>query len=309
MLISVLIPVYQNKSSLEVLTNVVQGLDWKGESYEFVFVDDGSTDGSGDKLRKIYNENKNVNVIGLTKNFGQIAAIQAGLKVANGDCIIIISADMQDSPELITEMVEKWKQGVKVVVAERKEREEKLSQRFISGLFWKIVNKLAVKDYPIGGFDYCLIDQSVQNILNKSNEKNTHIFALIFSLGFRFEKIYYKRKRRHSGKSQWTLAKKIKMAVDTIVAFSYFPVRFISCMGILLSIFGFIYSLAIVCSYFIWGNPYHGWTTIIVLITLFGGLMLFTMGILGEYIWRILDEVRKRPHYVIDYYIEKKEKD
>lgn len=300
---SIIIPVYQNEENIDKTVTSLLTLKGKLPNYklELIFIDDGSSDNSLELLLKHKKHNKsNMIVIKLTKNFGQISAIQAGLKIANGDCAGIISADLQDPYELFIEMIKKWEIGLKLIIGERIDREESINQSFVSNLYWRLVNKYAVKGYPLGGYDFCLIDRQVIDDINRIDEKNTHIFVLIFSLGYKYEKIYYKRMKRELGKSQWTLPKKIKLFVDTFVSFSYLPVKGISYIGLAISILSFFYAFFIVMSKFIFGNEYEGWTTIIVLISSFSGLILLTLGIIGEYLWRILDETRKRPYFVID---------
>lgn len=304
---SIVVPVYQNDANLDDTIPKLLSLQDRLPDYnlELVLVDDGSTDNSYNLLIKYYNLHiDKIKIVKLTKNFGQIPAIQAGLKAASGDCAGIISADLQDPYELFIDMIRKWENGIKLIIGERENREEAIRQNFISMLYWKMVNKYAVKDYPLGGFDFCLIDKQIMKDINEINEKNTHIFALIFSLGYKYEIIPYTRKKRVAGKSQWTFPKKIKLLTDTFIAFSYLPIRGISYLGLGISALSFLYALVIAVSKFIFGNKYEGWTTIVVLVSFFSGLILLTLGIIGEYLWRILDEVRKRPNYVIDKILE-----
>lgn len=302
-LLSIIVPVYQNEANLDETIPKLLSLENKlpGYQLELIFVDDGSTDNSYKKLLNYYNLYKDkIIIVKLTKNFGQNNAICAGFKVAHGDCAGIISADLQDPYELLVDMVKKWEQGIKLVIAERKERKESLWQSLISSLYWKMVDKFAVKDYPLGGYDFCLIDRRILSDVNEINEKNTHIFVLIFSLGYSYTIIPYTRNQRNAGKSQWTLSKKTKLFVDTFVSFSYLPIRGISYMGLAISLTSFLYAIIIAASKFIYGNKIEGWTTIIVLVSILGGLILLTLGIIGEYIWRMMHEIRKRPSYVVD---------
>lgn len=300
---SIIVPVYQNEANLDDTILKLLSLQDRLPNYntELIFVDDGSTDNSYNILLKYYNLNEDkIIIVKLTKNFGQIPAIQAGLKIASGDCAGIISADLQDPYELFIDMIGKWENGAKLVIGEREDREEGVKQSFVSNLYWKMVSRYAIKDYPLGGYDLCVIDRQIISDVNRINEKNTHIFVLIFSLGYKYEIVPYTRKERVAGKSQWTFSKKIKLFVDTFVSFSYLPIRIISYMGLSISIISFFYAFIVAISKFIFGNPYTGWTTIVVLVSFFGGLILLTLGMIGEYLWRLLDEVRKRPNYVID---------
>ncbi len=306
---SIIVPVYQNAANLDDTIPKLLSLEAKLPEYhlEFIFVDDGSTDGSYEKLAKYYQLYRDkLIVIKLTKNFGQNSAIFAGLNAANGDCAGIISADLQDPHELFVDMIEKWEAGTRLVIGKREGRKEAAAQRFLSNLYWRMVDKFAVEGFPSGGFDFCLIDRQIISHVNKINEKDTHIFVLIFSLGYGYELIPYTRERRAAGKSQWTLSKKIKLFTDTFVSFSYTPIRGISYMGMTISVLSFLYAAVVAISKYLFKNDIEGWTTIVVLVSIFGGLILLTLGIIGEYIWRMMQEVRKRPNYITEKVLENK---
>nr|VFJ64688.1 MAG: dolichol-phosphate mannosyltransferase [Candidatus Kentron sp. FW] len=301
--ISIVVPVYQNETNLEetILTFIHLRKKLPNYDLELVFVDDGSTDRSYQILedfRKLHPET--IRIVKLVRNFGQIPALQAGLKVARGDCVAMISADLQDPPELIIDMVAHWERGIKLVIAERKGRKDSFLRDFISTLYWGLVRKLAIRNYPSGGFDYCLVDREIINVVNQIDEKNTHIFVLIFSLGYSYHTLTYQRKRRTKGKSQWTLSKKINLSIDILVNFSYLPLRIISYLGLIVSLLSFVYIIYVFFFWAIKGNPYQGWTTMTMLIGFLGGLILLTLGIIGEYLWRILDAVRRRPNFLIE---------
>ncbi|MEO5357340.1 MAG: glycosyltransferase family 2 protein [Nitrospirae bacterium YQR-1] len=300
---SVVIPVYQNEGSLTVAIPLMLSVIEKIEAYktEIILVDDGSTDNSYEIIKKYCTSHPEIiRGVKLTKNFGQVSAIYAGLQIAKGHCTGIISADMQDPFELFTEMLKIWEKGTKLVIAERQNREDPLLQKVFSFLYFRLVNMFAVRDYPYGGFDFCLMDREIVNILRTMEEKNTHLSVLIFSLGFSHEIILYTRKKRIYGRSQWTFAKKFKLFIDTFVSFSYTPIRFMSLTGIIVFFLSLTYAIYISVQKLLHPEGYIGWTSIACLITMFGGLIMFTLGIIGEYLWRILDEVRKRPVYIID---------
>lgn len=302
-LFSIIVPVYQNEVNLDdtIPKLIEMEKELPGYNLELIFVDDGSTDRSYELLVKYYNlHRKKIKVVKLTKNFGQSPATQVGLKEANGDCIGIISADLQDPYELFIEMIKKWEAGAKLVIAERTDRRENVKHRFISSLYWKMVNKFALKDFPLGGFDFCLMDAQVKDDLNKINEKNTSIFPLIFWLGYKFEIIPYTRETREHGISQWTLAKKIRLTLDTFVGFTYLPIRIISIAGLSLAFLSFLFAFITFIRWFSFKSTVPGWTTLALLFSFLGGMILLSLGIIGEYLWRILDEARERPCYVID---------
>ncbi len=306
---SVIVPVYQNAANLGDTIPKLLSLQAKLPEYhlEFIFVDDGSTDGSYEKLVEHYQLYRDkLKIIKFTKNFGQNSAIFAGLHAANGDCAGIISADLQDPYELFVDMIEKWENGTKLVIGKREDRKETAIRCFISNLYWRMVDKFAVEGFPPGGFDFCLIDRQIISHINKMNEKNTHVFVLMFSLGYDYEIIPYTREQRTAGKSQWTLSKKIKLFTDTFVSFSYTPIRGISYMGMTISVLSFLYAILVAISKYYFKNDIEGWTTIVVLVSIFGGLILLTLGIIGEYIWRMMQEIRKRPNYITEEVLENK---
>lgn len=300
---SIVVPVYQNADNLNDTIPSLLSLQNKLTDYdlELIFIDDGSTDDSYHILRKYHiSFPDKITVIKLSKNYGQIPAIYAGIRHARGDAIGIISADLQDPHDLFIEMLDKWRSGKMLIIGERKERNEIISKSIFSKLYWKLVSRYAVKDFPLGGFDFCVIDKKIAQDLNYINEKNTHIFVLIFSLGYPYEIILYEKKSRVSGKSQWTMSKKIKLFIDTFVSFSYLPIRSISYFGFFISSISFVFALFIIINRLIKGAIYPGWTSLAALISLLGGLILLTLGIIGEYLWRLLEETRRRPNFIIE---------
>ncbi|MEK5146085.1 glycosyltransferase family 2 protein [Psychrobacillus sp. FSL K6-4615] len=299
---SILIPVYFNELNIPHTIPRLQMLSESFSNYEmeFIFVDDGSKDNS---LRLLLDEKKKdsrIKVIKLSKNYGSMQAIQAGLNYVTGDCVGIISADLQDPPELFEEMIKSWEQGKKIIMATREDRNETFSQKLFSNTYYYLMDKFAIKGYPKGGFDFVLIDRQVVNELKNINEKNTNIMSLIFSLGYEQASIPYIRQEREHGKSKWTFSKKVKLFVDSFVSFSYVPIRFMTGMGFIIAILSFIYALYTMISYLFGNVGVQGWTTIVALITLLQGIMMIMLGIIGEYLWRILDETRKRPGYIVD---------
>ncbi len=302
-LFSLVVPIYQNELDLshslpEFL--LIEKQLGSGE-VEIILVEDGSSDSSYEISKEFLRSNTcRMKLIKLSRNFGQIPAIQAGLRYASGKCVGIISADLQDPPELFLDMIEEWRRGYKLVMAERIARAETKGKRLMSQLFWHMVSLFALKGYPKNGFDFCLVDRELVDIANTFTERNTHIFPLLFSLGFKQTTIPYKRGKRRGGQSQWTLLKKMKLGLDTFIAFSYTPIRIISMIGTLIAGISFTYGTYVFASYLLFGNPYSGWSSLAVLSSGLSGLTLLTLGIIGEYLWRILDAVRARPHYIVE---------
>ena len=311
-LFSIIIPIYYNELNLEDTIPELLTLEHKLPGYrlELVCVDDGSGDRSLEILRGFQARYpRSVKVVKLARNFGSMSAILAGMTVARGDCIGMIAADLQDPPELFLEMIRHWEQGNKSIFAVRQDREDPLSSKVFSSLYYRLVRQFAIPNYPEGGFDFFLIDRQVAEDVTKIHEKNTNIMTLIFWLGYKPILLPYVRRQRRKGKSRWTLAKKIKLFVDTFVSFSFTPIRILSVLGVLVAVFSFVYGAVILFSYFLGGIIVQGWAPIMLVVTFSAGLQMFMLGVLGEYLWRTLDEVRRRPPYVIDEILECKERE
>ncbi|GGH64011.1 putative glycosyltransferase YkcC [Paenibacillus silvae] len=299
---SIVVPIYYNELNiphtvprLQKLQNLLPECD-----LEFVFVDDGSKDKSLELLLEARSQDQRIKVVKLSRNFGSMAAIQAGLAYATGDCVGIIAADLQDPPEMFREMLDHWKIDKKVVLGTRSDREESFSQKLFSNTYYYLLEKMALKGYPKGGFDFLLIDRQVVQEVLRIQEKNTNIMSLIFWLGHDQVQIPYVRQERKLGESRWTLAKKIKLFIDSFVSFSYAPIRIMSFIGFFTALFSILYGLFVVFSTVFGIIELKGWTTIVALITFLLGVIMVMLGTIGEYLWRILDESRERPSYVID---------
>ena len=299
---SIIVPIYFNELNIPHLIPRLKKLQetLSGYALEFIFVDDGSQDNSFQLLVNEQKKDKRIKLIKLSRNFGSMAAIQAGLHYAKGDCVGIIAADLQDPPELFLEMIKKWESGRKVVMALRKKREGSVLQIFFSDTYYRLLKKFAIDDYPEGGFDLVVIDQQIVDELKRISEKNTNIMSLIFWLGHDRESVSYTRQKREIGTSKWTVTKKMKLFIDTFINFSYVPIRVISLIGLLTAIASFSYGLLVIILRCFDKIAVPGWTIIVVILTLLLGLIMVMLGIIGEYLWRILDESRKRPSYVVD---------
>lgn len=300
---SIVVPVYYNELNLPDTIPQLMDLSKDLPDYrlELVFVDDGSGDCSLDVLIDFQSKYPDsIKAVKLTRNFGSMAAIQAGFTVAAGDCVGIIAADLQDPPELLVEMVHHWENGNKAIFAVRQDREESIVQKFFSNSYYFLIRKFAVRNYPRGGFDFLLADRQVVNEVNRIHEKNTNIMTLIYWLGFKPVLIPYVRRNRKKGKSRWTLGKKLKLFVDTFVGFSFFPIQILSVIGFIVAIGSFLYGAYILLYKIFQGIDVAGWVPMMVILTFTAGLQMCMLGILGEYLWRTLDESRSRPFYVID---------
>ncbi len=301
--ISIVIPVYFNEPNLPDTIPQLVALEEKltGYKLELIFVDDGSKDQSLSILLDYQKRfPRQIKVVKLTRNFGAMVALQAGLTVATGDCVGVIAADLQDPPELFLEMASHWEKGVKAIFAVRADREESLLQKAFSNLYYALIKRFAVPGYPAGGFDFFLVDRQVVDEVNKIKEKNTNLMTLVFWLGYQAVFIPYVRRKRAKGKSRWTFGKKIKLFVDTFVSFSYFPIRLFSFLGIIYAVLSFSYGIFVFYFWLTFGIEVQGWVPMMLVLTFTAGLQMTLLGILGEYLWRSLDEARGRPLFVID---------
>ncbi len=299
--LSIIIPVYCNEDTLMCCyQDVKERVLSKIEEYELILVDDGSVDHSWDIMSHIAEEDTKVKLIRLSRNFGSHAACLAGLSLAEGDCATIKAADLQEESELILEMYASWKRGNQVVLAVRSDREEGVFQKWFANMYYWLVRKLALKNMPPKGFDCYLIDRKVIEVLKLLDERNSAITLQILWAGFRTDFVYYVRKAREVGTSKWTLAKKVKLVVDSLVSFSFAPIRFMTIVGGMSFIISILWAFLLIVEKLLGGIPVTGWTTLMVMQLFSSGLIMFTLGILGEYIWRSMDAARNRPVYIVD---------
>ncbi len=303
--LSIIIPVYYNEKSLHILySDLKEKVLSIVKDYEIVMVDDGSGDQSWDEMTKLRDIDNNIKLLKLSRNFGSHAAILAGYLNCSGDCAVVKSADLQEPSELIIDMFRCWEKGNKVVLAVREGREEGIIQRACAHIYYWIMRKFVVESMPKSGFDAFLIDRKVIEVLRLLDEKNSAITLQVLWSGFKTKKVYYTRKAREIGKSKWTLAKKIKLVIDSLLGFSYAPIRGISGIGIIICAIAMISAGFLVFNKLVRGVSVEGWTSLMVLVLFAFGTIMFTLGILGEYIWRTLDATRSRPPYIIDEKIE-----
>ncbi|MBR3469194.1 MAG: glycosyltransferase family 2 protein [Lachnospiraceae bacterium] len=308
--LSIVIPVYYNADTLMPLyEDMKEKILGKIGDYELVFVDDGSGDDSWKVLNEIHAMDEHVKLLHLSRNFGEHAALLAGLSVCTGDCAVTKQADLQEDSTLILEMYESWKKGNNVVLAIRRSRDESKVKVFFANLYYLMVRKFVNKDMPADGCDCYLIDRKVIEVLKLLDEKNSSLTLQVMWSGFRTEKIYFDRKNREIGKSRWTLAKKIKLAMDSMMSFSYVPIRFMTFVGFLFDLFAIGMLIEVFWEYFTNNVPLIGWSSLMVVILFSSGLILSMLGILGEYLWRTLDASRKRPPFIVEDVVESRDKE
>lgn len=302
--ISVIIPMYNEEKVIDEcykrIKKVCDGL--KDFEYELIFVNDGSRDNTFDLLKRKAKKDKNAKVISFSRNFGHQNAVTAALEMSCGDAVVIIDADMQDPPELIPDMINLWAEGNEVVYAKRKARKGESKFKILTAkMFYKTLKTLADVDIPLDTGDFRLVDRKVINVINKMPEHNKFYRGLFAWIGFRQIPIEYERDKRFAGKTNYSLKKMIKLALDGIIGFSSKPLKIVGGIGIIaiiLSILILIYSL--VSYIFNLNNLTPGWTSIMITVTFFSGMQLLAIWIMSEYIARIYDESKKRPEYIID---------
>lgn len=301
-LISIVVPVYYNEGSLSFLlvrlTAVAE--TQRADSFEFIFVDDGSGDNSLSLLKKFAELDSRVRVIRLSRNFGSNAAILAGLTYCLGDCAAFISADLQDPPEKLPEMIGCWKSGAEVVLAVRHDRKgDPMITRIFAYMFNRAFTVFVQKEITSQGVGFFLIDRKVIDVIVQCAEKNSHLIGLVLWSGFRRAVVEYDRISREHGQSRWTFAKKFNYFIDAFVAFTYLPLRISSALGILLAVAGAVYALIVLISRLMGDITVQGWTALMVVVLLASGVQLLMLGIIGEYLWRNLDATRRRPPFII----------
>jgi polyisoprenyl-phosphate glycosyltransferase len=301
--VTVIIPVFCNEQSIKELgadlLKLENSLLKVKLSLQVIFVDDGSTDRSLLSLFIIKKNLKSASIVKLTRNFGVVNAIKCAFPLIKGDCLTILAADLQEDPNLIRLMAEKWLEGNELIICERSEREDPFFSKAFSKLFYFFINLFVFKDYPKTGFDLFMLDKKYIPYLQNSS-KSAYYSMLIHWMGLKPYSIKYKRKKRKYGKSKWSVSKKINLMYDIILSFSSFPIKFISAIGIATSIMSLMYGSFIIYNSLKGNISVPGYATITTLISFLLGLVIFMLGIIGEYIWRIYDENNKRPQGIIE---------
>lgn len=302
---TIVIPVYFNEGSLfstmEALAGLVLTRD-DGLSGEVVFVDDGSKDQSLSELLAVQSHFPHVvRIIKFTRNFGQVSAIRAGLAHARGRCAIVISADGQDPPELMNEMLRGYfTEGKEIVICAREDREESRFRKATSDIFYGLIRTLSFPTMPDGGFDYFLLGRKAMDEMLASKETHPFVQGQILWMGYEAKVIGYTRRERKIGQSRWTFGKKVTYLLDGVLSYSFAPIRLVSFTGLLFALLGFGYAAVVLVNWGIHGNPVQGWTPLMIIILVLGGVQLLTVGLIGEYLWRTLDQVRNRKSYIIE---------
>lgn len=297
--LSIVVPVYFNEENLrplyeDIQKKIIQVIDF---DYEIVMVDDGSDDGSWDVIQELARIDRNVKPIRLSRNFGSHAAILCGLVHSTGDCAVVKAADLQEPTEMLLEMYQSWERGNNVVLAVREEREDK---SLFSDLYYWLTRKAALPKMPEHGFDTFLLDRKVIQVLDALDETNSAITGQILWSGFRTAEVRYIRRQREVGRSKWTLKKKIRLVADTLFSFSTLPITMIVAIGVLSCMGAAIWIVALVITKLSVGISVEGYTSMIIFQLFSFGIIMLTLGLLGNYLWRTFDASRHRPVYIIE---------
>lgn len=299
--ISVVIPVFNEESNLlvlhERLVNVITSIS---NNYELIFVNDGSKDKSLQIIKELANKNPQIKYIDFSKNFGHQLAVFAGLENAKGDAIVIIDADLQDPPELIKDLYHKMIEGYDVVFAQREQRVGESWHKLITAkLFYRFINRLSDVSIPLDTGDFRIISKKINDIIVSMPEWNKFLRGQIAWTGFNQTSIQYTREERYAGKTNYSYSKMFSFAFDGITAFSNLPLRLATYLGFVVSLISFFFILYTLYQKYINGNVVQGWSSLMVSILFIGGVQLICLGIIGEYLGRIMDNVKQRPLYIV----------
>jgi len=302
-LLSVVVPVFFNEPSLPPLFEELKALEGRlrqrAVDLELIFVDDGSGDGSLSALLAIHTARPSTVVIKLTRNFGAATAVKTGLRRASGDALVILAADLQDPVAQIDAMVDAWLQGQPFVICVRRTRKDPWLNRLASAVYYRLVRRIVIQGYPIGGFDMMLMTRQIYRHLADS-PPNTNLHLLAFWLGFEPTVLDYDRPARPFGRSRWSVAKRLKLVADTVTGFSVVPIRLMSMLGLLAAGVSFLYAIFMFVSALSRGVSVPGFATTVVLISFFGGMILLMLGMIGEYLWRIFENTAHKPDGVVE---------
>ncbi|MDR3239883.1 MAG: glycosyltransferase family 2 protein [Clostridiales bacterium] len=295
---SVIIPAFNEEEviteSYKRLTQVMSGV---GESYELIFVDDGSRDKTASILAEICQKDKSVKCIRFSRNFGHMPAITAGMDYARGEAVLVIDADLQDPPELFPEMIAKWREGFDVVYGQRKERQgETAFKKWTAAMYYRFLRSMTQVEIPVDTGEFRLISRKVCDAMRRLPEKNRYIRGLVSWVGFRQTAVGYVREKRFAGQTKYPLTKMFKFAMDGITAFSYKPLKWAAVLGGVISLLSFLYLAFAFCRWIFTSAAAPGWGGVVLF---FQGIVLMAIGLMGEYIGRVFEESKDRPIYIV----------
>jgi glycosyltransferase involved in cell wall biosynthesis len=298
---SIIAPVFNEVESLNVLYERVSGvMNSTGEPWELILVDDGCTDGSTEKIRELAKKDERIKPVIFTRNFGHQIAVTAGLDYSRGDAVVIIDADLQDPPETILELIKKWHEGYEVVYAVRTERVgESWFKKFTASLFYRLIFRITDVKIPLDTGDFRLLDRKVVDVMCKMPEKHRFLRGMAAWVGFRQIGVSYKREARFAGTTKYPFRKMFKLALNAVTGFSYFPLQVATYIGFIAAGISAITIPVVIIARLLGNGTFLGQATTLIAVLFLGGVQLICLGILGEYIGRIYDEVKGRPLYIV----------
>jgi len=300
--LSIITPAHDEQQNLPVLHEQLAAvMERAGVSWEWIVIDDHSGDRTFAVIAEIAKADGRVTGVRLSRNFGSHIAIACGLDNARGACAVVMAADLQDPPETIPALLEHWRAGSQVVWAVRAERkgESRATTTFSQLYYWMMRRVVGLTAMPPTGADFFLLDRVVIEAARGIKERNASLFALLTWMGFRHSSITYEKQSRLHGSSSWTLRKKIRLFVDSFTSFSHKPIRWMASFGFAIAALGFVYAVIVVINA-LTGEPIEGWSSLMVVVLILCGSQMLMLGVLGEYLWRALDEDRQRPKYLIE---------
>lgn len=297
---SIIAPIYNEICCLDALyERVSEVMNKMGEEWEFILVDDGSTDGSTDRIRELAKQDKRIRPVIFARNFGHQIAVTAGLDFSRGDAVVIIDADLQDPPEVIPELVQKWREGYEVVYAQRTEREgETWFKRTTASIFYRTIYRITDVKIPLDAGDFRLLDRKVVNVMNSMRERHRFLRGMSAWVGFKSIGVPYRRAARYAGKTKYPFKKMLKLAFTAVTSFSYVPLQLAMWVGFASAGISIIAIPVVIILRLVGSQFFYGQATTLIAVLFLGGVQLICMGILGEYVGRIYDEVKGRPLYI-----------
>lgn len=299
---SIVVPAYNEELVLkETYRRLTEVMSSTKEKYEIIFVNDGSRDRTLEIAEEMVKQDSHIKMINFSRNFGHQIAVTAGMENSSGQAVVLIDADLQDPPEIILEMIKKWKEGYDVVYGKRiKRKGETFFKKITAKLFYRFLDRMTSIDMPVDTGDFRLIDRKVCDAMNSLSEKNRYIRGLVSWVGFKQIGVEYIREERFAGETKYPLKKMFKLAGDAIISFSNKPLKIAGLMGFLLSICSFIFIIIIILQRLFTNSTVTGWASTLAVILFFNGVTLILHGITGEYIGRIYEETKNRPLYLIE---------
>ena len=299
-MISIVIPVYNEQETLGALVERLTAvLNSMGEPWEVLFVNDGSTDGSAALLEKFHGDDPRMKTLALSRNFGHQVAVTCGLDHACGDAVVVMDGDLQDPPEVLPDLIRTWRDGFDVVYAVRKQRKENLVKVWAYKAFYWTLRKVSYLDIPLDSGDFSLMDRRVVDLLSRMPERNRFVRGLRTWVGLKQTGYEYEREARYAGESKYSLGKLFRLAFDGLISYSFVPLRVVSNLGMFVSLTAMLYMVYLLVAQTFGETTLQGWTSTVVIVLFLGGIQLLALGIIGEYIGRIFDEVKQRPQYVV----------